>query len=104
MSTANIDLYEVLKGLGVDPSRAHAASISSNESAWRDFDSRLRELAADMPTLHATLTTRFDGLDTRLRVVEEGVAGLKVLARVVAAGVGAILLMVAGVAVKVFLA
>jgi hypothetical protein len=77
MTTANIDLYEVLKGLGVDPAKAQAASVLMNESAWRELDFRLRDLAADIPTLQATLTTRFDGLDTRLRMIGQSLAVLK---------------------------
>ena len=101
MSTDNIDLYEVLKRLGVDPSRAQAASISSNEPAWREFDSRLRELAADGPTLQAAWP-RADGLDTRLRAVEIDVAKLKWMTGASPAGITAVLVAAVGLLVKAY--
>lgn len=76
MSTVNVELYELLKGLGADPLRAQAASVSPVESGLREIEMRLRDL-------------------------EASVSGLKVMARIALAGIGAILLIVAGVLIKV---
>ena len=76
MNAANIELYEALKGLGVDPLRAQAASTSPIDTGLRD-------------------------IEARLRAIEETMAGLRVLMRVVLSGVGTLLVIALGVFVKV---
>jgi hypothetical protein len=55
-----------------------------------------------MPTLQATVTTRFDGLDTRLRAVEADVGKLKWMTGASLAGMAAVLLAAVGLLVKAY--
>ena len=105
MTAANIELYEVLRALGVSPEKAQAACLSPIDCGLRDIELRLREVSSDIDTRLGqtqraiegrllSIHTHFDAIDLRLRKAERSLAVLIWMTGTSLVGIGSILVAV----------